>query len=124
MVGSFPQVQGLWLQNLQVLEGWASVLMQSLPGRVRQILPFITSPSLLLSTQPPGVACAVGKPHIVAFRGISRGHLGGSVNEASASSSGHDPGVLGSSPTSGSLFSWEPASPSPFACHALSLSLN
>ena len=35
------------------------------------------------------------------------GHLGGSVSEASAFSSGHDPRVLGSSLTSGSLLSGE-----------------
>ena len=35
--------------------------------------------------------------------------------------SGHNPEVLGWSPTSGSLLCWEPASPSPSAC-ALSLS--
>ena len=41
----------------------------------------------------------------------SLGHLGGSVGLASALGSGHNPGVLGSSPTSGFLLSGEPASP-------------
>ena len=40
------------------------------------------------------------------------GHLGGSVGVASTFSSGHDPGVLGSSPMLGSLLSRESASPS------------
>ena len=43
------------------------------------------------------------------------GHLGGSVGAASAFGSGHDPGVLGSSPPSGSLHIGESASPSPSA---------
>jgi len=53
------------------------------------------------------------------IKGTADGHLGGSVF-----SSSHDPRVLGSSPTSGSLFSGKPASPStppPCLC-ALSLS--
>lgn len=33
------------------------------------------------------------------------GRLGGSVGQAAAFGSGHDPGVMGSSPTSGSLLS-------------------
>ena len=41
------------------------------------------------------------------------GHLGGSVGEASAFGSGHDPGVLGWSPMSGSPLSGKSASPSP-----------
>ena len=41
------------------------------------------------------------------------GHLGGSVNEASAFGSGRDPRFLGQSLTSGSLLSGEPAAPSP-----------
>ena len=44
------------------------------------------------------------------------GYLGGSVGWASAFSSGCDPGVLGSSPASGSLLSGESVSPSPSAC--------
>ena len=51
--------------------------------------------------------------------------LGGSVSCTFAFSSGLDPMVLGSSPTSGSLLSGEPASPSPSAAPsvcALSLS--
>ena len=56
-----------------------------------------------------------------------KGSLGGSVGEASAFSSGHDLGVLGSGPTLGSLLSGELASPSaslPVLCslaHSLSL---
>ena len=38
--------------------------------------------------------------------------MGGSVSEVSAFGSGHDPGVLGLSPASGSLLSAESASPS------------
>jgi len=53
-----------------------------------------------------------------------QGCLRGSVGSASAFGSGHDPRVLGSSPTSGSLLRGEPASPSacrsPWLC-ALSL---
>ena len=55
-------------------------------------------------------------------------HLGGSVSELSAFSSGHNPGVLGWSPTLCSWLSRQPASPSPSACssswlvHSLSLS--
>ena len=49
------------------------------------------------------------------------GHLGGSVSEASAFSSGHDPRVLGSSLTSGSLLSGESASRSASACSSPSL---
>ena len=52
-------------------------------------------------------------------------HLGGSVGEASASSSGRDPGVLGLSPTSSSQLSGESPSPSPSAAppaYALSVS--
>ena len=52
-------------------------------------------------------------------------HLSGSIGEASAFGSGHDPRVLGSSPTSGSLLSRESASLSPCApppACALSLS--
>ena len=49
-----------------------------------------------------------------------RGHLGGSVCSVSAFGSAHDPGILGSSPTSGSLLSGQSASPSasaiPRAC--------
>ena len=53
------------------------------------------------------------------------GHLGGSVSQASAISSGHDPGVAGSSPISGSPLREESASPSaPHPAHALSLSLS
>ena len=50
------------------------------------------------------------------------GCLGGSIGEASAFSSGHDPGVLGSSPLSGSLLSGESAPPSapPLFVHCLS----
>ena len=54
------------------------------------------------------------------------GRLGGSVSEASAFGLGHDPGVLGSSPISGSLLSEESASPSLSAAppaRVLSLSL-
>ena len=48
------------------------------------------------------------------------GRLGGSVGEASAFDSGHDPRVLGSSPTSGSLLSRELASSPHFsACLCL-----
>ena len=43
------------------------------------------------------------------------GHLGGSVNQASAFSSGHDPGVLGLIPMSSSMPSGEPAFSSPSA---------
>jgi len=43
--------------------------------------------------------------------------LGGSVDEGFAFGSGHDPRVLGWSPTSGSLLSRVPASPSPSAAH-------
>ena len=50
------------------------------------------------------------------FKITKQGHLHGSVCEASAFGSGHDPRVLGSSPTSGSLLSGGPASPSPSAC--------
>ena len=45
------------------------------------------------------------------------GHLGGSVSQASALSSGRDPGVPGSSPALGSLLGGESASPSPRTCH-------
>ena len=48
------------------------------------------------------------------------GRPSGSVGGASAFDSGHDPGVPGMSPASGSLFSGESASPSPLA-HALFL---
>ena len=61
------------------------------------------------------------------------GHLGGSVSWASAFFSGHDLGVLQSSPMSGSLLSGVSAYPSPLAppasplpllpAHAFSLSL-
>ena len=46
------------------------------------------------------------------------GHLCGSVSWVAAFSTGHNPRVLGSNPTSGSLLSEEPASPSatPRAC--------
>ena len=58
-------------------------------------------------------------------RKSGRERLGGSVHEASAFSSGHDPGVQRMSPLSGSLLSEEAASPSlsavPPAC-ALSYS--
>ena len=58
------------------------------------------------------------------FKNGCTGHLPGSVGEASAFGSGRDPGVLGSSPSSGSLLGGESASPSlsaaPPAC-ALSL---
>ena len=54
-----------------------------------------------------------------------RGHLGGSVSEASAFSSGHDLRVLGLSPSSGSLLSGESASPSaPHPPHVLSLTFS
>ena len=46
---------------------------------------------------------------------IVEGHLGGSVNWATAFGSGHDPGILGWSPASGSLLSGEVASQSPSA---------
>ena len=53
------------------------------------------------------------------------GHLCGSVNEASAFDSGHDPRALGLNPTLSSLLSRESASPSPSAAplpaHAFSL---
>ena len=53
------------------------------------------------------------------------GHLGGSVGQASAFGSGHDPRVHGSSPALGSLLSGELASSSPFAApHARALSLS
>ena len=51
------------------------------------------------------------------------GAPGGSVGEASAFSSGHDPGVLGSSPTWGSLLRGEPASLSPLLFPLLVLSV-
>ena len=62
-----------------------------------------------------------------ALKIILLGHLGGSVDEVSAFSSGHDLGVLGWSPMSGSLTSGESPSPSssPSALnpmHACSLS--
>ena len=43
------------------------------------------------------------------------GHLRGSVSYTSIFGSGHDPGVLGWSPTLGSLLNGESASPSPSA---------
>ena len=50
-------------------------------------------------------------------------HLGDSDGSASAFGSGHNPRVLGLSPTLGSLFSGEPVPPSPSApACALSLS--
>jgi len=53
------------------------------------------------------------------------GRLGGSVGWATAFGSGHDPGVPGSSPTSGSLLSGESASPSDsLPSHALPHSLS
>jgi len=55
---------------------------------------------------------------------LRRGRLGGSVGQVTAFGSGHDPGVPGSSPTSGSLLSRESASLSdPPPSHALSLYL-
>ena len=57
--------------------------------------------------------------------------MGGSVGEVSAFGSGHDPGVLGSSPASGSLLDEElaflspsPSEPSPPLMLSLSLSLS
>ena len=54
------------------------------------------------------------------------GRLGGSVGEASASSSGHGPGALGRSPVLGPLLSGEPASLSlsPVCCLSRSISNN
>jgi len=53
------------------------------------------------------------------------GHLGGSVGYATAFGSDHDPGVPGSSPTSGSLLSRKSASPSDAPpSHALSVSIS
>ena len=49
------------------------------------------------------------------------GHLGGSAVECLAFDSGCDPGVPGSSPTSGSCV--EPASPSAYVSASLSLSV-
>jgi len=48
------------------------------------------------------------------------GRLGGSVGQAAAPGSGHDPRVLGSSPASGSLLSGEPSGEpaSPSACRS------
>ena len=66
------------------------------------------------------------------IKNTSEGLLSGSVSEASDLDSGHDPGVLGSIPMSGSLLSGKPASASPSAsafaaapppAHALALSL-
>ena len=51
------------------------------------------------------------------------GRLGGPVGWATAFGSGHDPGVPGSSPASGSLLGGESASPSaPPPSHVLALS--
>ena len=51
------------------------------------------------------------------FNAVEGGrYLAGSVSLVSAFSSGHDPRVLGSSHTSGSLLGGEPASPSESAC--------
>ena len=58
------------------------------------------------------------------------GRLGGSVGQASAFGSGHDPGVLGLSPELGSLLSGDSASPSASAlpllmcAHTCALSLS
>ena len=55
---------------------------------------------------------------------IPQGHLGCSACWASAFSSGHDPRILGLSPTLGSLLGWESASPSLSALLVFSLSLS
>ena len=47
---------------------------------------------------------------VVSLRSITKGRLGGSVDEVSAFGSGHDPEVLGWSPASGSLLNWESVS--------------
>ena len=44
----------------------------------------------------------------LANKNMHLGHLGGSVDYVSAFGSGHDPGVLGSSPALGFLLSTEP----------------
>ena len=51
-----------------------------------------------------------GYPGVLVKNIDSRGCLGGSVGEASALGFGHDPGVLGWSPTLGFLLSREAAS--------------
>ena len=67
---------------------------------------------VLLSWMQPRDLLAQAAGHI---KHTAQGRLGGSVGEVSAFGSGHDPGVVGSSPVSGSLLSGESASPSPSA---------
>ena len=70
--------------------------------------------------------CCISSSSFVKIK-ISLRRLGGSVGLVSASSSGHDPGVLGSSPSLGFLLSQESAFPSPSAAlpaTGLSLSLS
>jgi len=77
---------------------------------------------------PPFFLAGVAKfvTGIIKLKSRMEGRLGGSDGWASAFGSGHDPRVLGSSPTLGSWLSEKPASPSPSAslpAHAFSLSL-
>jgi len=69
-----------------------------------------------VSDQVPGTPARIQGACSLSLKGKPQGHLDGSVGQASAFGSVHDPRVPGPSPTLGSLLGEGAASPSPSPC--------